>query len=75
LILNAYWEPLHFELPLLSEHSGGWRRWIDTALEPPNEIVDWHTAPPIPGRTYTAGPRSVVVLGAGMDLKTTMAAE
>ena len=31
LILNAYWEPLDFELPHL--YSGGpWRRWIDTGL-------------------------------------------
>jgi isoamylase len=74
-ILNAYWDPLNFELPLVTEDSGGWRRWIDTALEPPDEIVDWQTAPPVPGRTYAAGPRSVVVLGAGWDPETTMAAE
>ena len=40
LILNAYWEPLDFELPVC-DHGEGWHRWIDTALAPPNEIVEW----------------------------------
>jgi isoamylase len=64
LILNAYWEPLEFELPLLA---GGelWRRWIDTDLDPPNDIVEWNKAPEVTGAAYQAGARSVVVLGAG----------
>jgi isoamylase len=65
LILNAYWEPLDFELPTLT-NGQPWRRWIDTALEPPHEIVEWQTAQPVPGRTYHAAPRSVVVLGSGL---------
>jgi len=65
LILNSYWEPLDFELPPVSD-GVAWRRWIDTALDPPQEIVDWQTAPPVPGRTYQAGPRSVVVLFADL---------
>jgi isoamylase len=64
LILNAYWEPLDFELPIVS-NGGPWRRWIDTALEPPQEIVEWQAAPPVPGRIYQAAPRSVVVLASG----------
>jgi glycogen operon protein len=64
LILNAYWEPLDFELPILSSGER-WRRWIDTALDPPQEIVEWQAAPPVPGYTYGAAPRSVVVLGSG----------
>ncbi len=62
-ILNAYWEPLEFELPPF-EPAGGrtWRRWIDTALESPQDIVLWETAPPVPGATYRAEARSVVVL-------------
>ena len=63
LILNAYWEPLDFELPVCG--GDGWRRWIDTALDPPDEIVEWQKALPISGRTYCAGPRSVVMLVAG----------
>ncbi|HTX40993.1 MAG TPA: glycogen debranching protein GlgX, partial [Acidobacteriaceae bacterium] len=32
-ILNAYWEPLDFELPPVGDQSDGqWRRWIDTGL-------------------------------------------
>ena len=60
LILNAYWEPLDFELPPAGD--GDWRRWIDTALEPPHEIVEWQAAPPVSAGTYQAGARSVVVL-------------
>jgi glycogen operon protein len=68
LILNAYWEPLDFELPAAS---GGvaWRRWIDTALDPPHEIVEWPTAPPVATPTYRAGPRSVVVLFAELSIE------
>jgi isoamylase len=63
LILNAYWEPLEFELPLVSDESGGgWRRWIDTYLDSPHDIVPWQNAPPFSGRTYLAGPRSIVLL-------------
>ncbi len=63
VILNAYWEPLCFDLPptgIVEEHS--WRRWIDTSLDSPDDIVDWKSAPPVTGRQYLAGPRSVVFL-------------
>jgi glycogen operon protein len=40
VILNAYWEPLDFELSTPGEGSGAWRRWIDTTLESPNDIVE-----------------------------------
>jgi glycogen operon protein len=64
MILNAFWEPLEFELPSIA---GGelWRRWIDTALDPPDEIVEWQAATLVSGSTYYAEPRSVVVLIAG----------
>jgi glycogen operon protein len=65
LILNAYWEPLEFELPPL-DNSGMWRRWIDTALESPQDIVPWQTSPAISGSIYRAELRSVVVLFAGV---------
>jgi isoamylase len=60
-ILNAYWEPLDFELPKL-EGGGSWRRWIDTALESPQDIAPWQTAPAVAGGTYRAEARSVVML-------------
>jgi glycogen operon protein len=58
-MLNAYWEPLRFQLP---ESPGVWRRWIDTSLRPPDDIVDWEQAPGIVDASYLAQPRSVVVL-------------
>jgi glycogen operon protein len=62
VILNAYWEPLNFELPMVTSN---WRRWIDTALESPRDICEWSKAVPVLDTTYRAGPRSVVVLIAG----------
>jgi isoamylase len=61
LILNAYWEPLEFELPQLDGNLR-WRRWIDTAIESPDDIVTWETSPPVLEITYPAESRSVVVL-------------
>jgi isoamylase len=60
LILNAYWEALDFELP--KPEGGTWRRWIDTSLDSPDDIVPWHDAPAIPADAYRAGARSVVLL-------------
>jgi glycogen operon protein len=63
LILNAYWEPLEFELPPLRQNVGNpWRRWIDTALQTPDDIVPWEQAPLVQGLTYRAEARSVVML-------------
>lgn len=60
---NAYWEPLHFELPRIGNGSGGiWRRWIDTFLEAPQDIVEWQKAPVVPQDRYLVGSRSVAVL-------------
>jgi glycogen operon protein len=68
MILNAYWEPLEFELPHLGAYGGGsWRRWIDTSLESPDDIVEWKVRPFVPGQAYRAEPRSVVVLAAPGD--------
>jgi isoamylase len=69
LILNAYWEPLDFELPAWQAGRERWHRWIDTALDPPDEIVEWQKARPVPGRTYHVGARSVVMLVAGVGLE------
>jgi glycogen operon protein len=63
LILNAYWEPLEFELPPVNNsHVDPWLRWIDTALESPYDIVPWQKALPVPGYRYRAESRSVVLL-------------
>jgi len=68
LILNAYWEALDFELPAVeSGEEDPWRRWIDTALDSPQDIVEWRSSPSIEGRTYRAEPRSVVALFASIQ--------
>jgi glycogen operon protein len=61
LLLNGYWEPLEFELPEPGP-GGTWRRWIDTGLESPQDIVPWQKAGPVPGARYRAESRSVVAL-------------
>jgi len=58
-ILNAYCEPLDFELP---EAGGAWRRWIDTGLDSPDDIAPWEGAAPFSGSSYRVGPHSVAIL-------------
>lgn len=59
-ILNAFWEPLEFELPKLK--GTAWRRWIDTALDSPSDIAPWEQAPEVSGNSYRTADRSVVIL-------------
>ncbi len=62
LIVNAYWEQLQFEVPLLADFPGHeWKRWIDTALDAPEDICTWEEAPVI-RKSYIVRPRSSVVL-------------
>src|SRR5262249_28077222 len=62
-ILNAYWEALEFDLPsTVDDIPLEWRRWIDTSLQSPNDIVSWEIALPVPGLRYRAAARSVVLL-------------
>jgi glycogen operon protein len=58
-MLNAYWEPLTFQVP---RSDGYWRRWVDTSLPTPEDIHDWDHAPVVTQLTYTVAPRSVVFL-------------
>jgi glycogen operon protein len=63
VILNAYWQPLDFELARLDNAAENpWRRWIDTALDPPHDILEWDVADPVAGNVYRAESRSVVIL-------------
>jgi glycogen operon protein len=62
LIFNAYWEALTFEIPALAESEDTWRRYVDTYLDPPDDICDWTNAKSLAGSTYLVQPRSVVVL-------------
>jgi isoamylase len=67
VIFNAYWQPLDFELPRLDGAVGNrWRRWIDTALDSPHDIVEWETANLVPGYNYRAESRAVVMLVASL---------
>jgi len=65
-ILNAYWEPLTFELPPVPAEQG-WRRCIDTALDSPDDICPWESAPVVRQATYEVQPRSVVVLALALE--------
>jgi glycogen operon protein len=69
-IFNAYWRPLEFELPTMAmNRKYSWKRWIDTFLDPPEDIVPWQESPFFTENTYRAGPRSVVVLWTSLDIE------
>ena len=62
VMLNAYWEPLTFEVPPVAEHSQSWRRCIDTARASPDDIYHWDAAPAVEPSTCVVQARSVVAL-------------
>ncbi len=64
LILNAYWEPLAFDVPPPEAGMDGWRRIVDTSLASPDDLAAAADAPRVDSAGYLAGPRSVVVLAA-----------
>ncbi len=72
LILNAFWESLDFQLPPVGQNGrGNWRRWIDTSLDSPHDIVPWETATALWESNYRAAPRSVVLLISLREVATT----
>jgi len=63
VMVNAYWEPLSFELPSPGPDIGTcWRRWIDTYRDAPDDVCDSPPAAPVEGVSYTVPARSLVVL-------------
>ncbi len=60
VMINAYWEPLDFEIP--PPDGAPWRRVVDTALDAPDDIRAWADAPAARGPTYAVQPRSIVLL-------------
>jgi isoamylase len=63
LMLNAYWEPLEFELlPPPADPPSAWRRVVDTYLESPQDFCPWAEAPVVEAPTYEVQARSVVLL-------------
>jgi isoamylase len=70
LMSNAYWEPLDFQLPPAPEIAvSGWRRWIDTARESPEDITDPASAPVVTGARYRLMPRSMAALLLRLDAR------
>jgi len=67
-MMNAYWEPLSFELP--STDAGdplSWRRCIDTAAASPDDIQPWATAATVSDRRLVVPPRSLILLAARLN--------
>lgn len=61
IIANAHWEGLQFQLPRLEYH--GWARFLDTSLDPPQDIWDVGQEECVEGVDfYRVAARSVVVL-------------
>jgi isoamylase len=62
LMLNAYWEPLEFEVPPAEDEESGWRCCIDTAASSPGDAAEWRHAVRHPAPTFVVQPRSLVLL-------------
>lgn len=61
IMMNAYWDDLDFELPILPNRLR-WRRVLDTNLPSPQDISRLRDAVIIDSQTYRAKARSVVML-------------
>lgn len=61
VMVNAYWEPLVFDLPPLENHEG-WHRIVDTAVAAPLDFNPPEQSPKVQGEVYPVSPRSTVVL-------------
>jgi len=61
VILNAYWEPLQFQLPILPDGKK-WRQIVNTALPSPHDIFDNGNAPVIDTKFITSIPYSSIIL-------------
>ena len=70
-ILNSSDVALEFDLPPVASQDLPWRRIVDTALDPPDDVADLVGAQPISGETYPVDAHSVVLLCA--DLLTSSA--
>ena len=65
VMLNAYWEPLEFEVPPIDDAAApGWRRCIDTAAAAPADAPSWTHAPHLETPHCVVQPRSLVLLAA-----------
>ncbi len=70
VMVNAYWEPLDFELPFLAP-GDCWYRIVDTAHFSPDDFSEPENAPEVESSIYHVEARSIVVLlapGGAADL-------
>ncbi len=65
MMVNAWKEPLTFQLPKPKGLAGAWRRWLDTSLASPYDIVPFGEMPLVVGDGYRLPPHSLAVLIAG----------
>ena len=56
--------PLDFQIPEAGPTP--WRRWVDTSLPSPDDILEHSAAPTVPGPKYRVTPRSIVLLISAM---------
>ena len=62
-MINAYNSPLKFELPTVGNGKEyRWKRWMDTALESPEDISDWDNAKEVKDAVYSVNSHSIVIL-------------
>jgi glycogen operon protein len=66
-MVNAWWEPLTFQLPTPDGGQELWHRWIDTSRPSPEDIVPPEGAPAVEGGEWTVPGRSLTVLLAGLS--------
>lgn len=59
VIMNMYWEPLEFQMPLIGGR--GWYRIIDTFQQPPFDFIDEKAAEEVKTPAVTINGRSVAV--------------
>jgi isoamylase len=60
--MNAFWQPLPFRIPA-APSGRAWRRAVDTALLPPDDIVEEHKRPHVPVlQVYQVQPHSMIIL-------------
>ena len=59
-MINGYWEPLDFRLP--EAGPAPWRRWVDTSLPSPDDILDYAASPTVDSGQYRVPARSIVFL-------------
>jgi isoamylase len=64
LMINAYWEPLSFALPSVTDDCGPWRRLIDTFQNSPLDFEE-QGAETTNQSAYTVQSRSIVLLTTG----------